>query len=75
MPRLFSDCSITSAMVWSLSLANLAAWGLRIYGGPSHEASILAAEGGVGVFVAVTVLIFLNRALAQRPIREESRRP
>jgi hypothetical protein len=66
MPRLFADCSITSALVWGLALANLASWGLRVYGGPSHEASILAAEGGIGTFVAVTVCIFLHRTLARR---------
>jgi hypothetical protein len=66
MPRLFTDCSITSALVWGLAGANLAAWGLRVYGGPSHEASILAAEGGIGVFATVTVGIFLHRTLARR---------
>jgi hypothetical protein len=63
-------------LVYSLTAANLVAWVARIWGGPSHEASIQAAELAFGAWVlTMSGLAVLRRLVRREGDRETGESP
>jgi hypothetical protein len=53
-------------LVYALTTSNLSCYVVRIWGGPSHEASILAAETGLAAWVLTIFVLTLCRRLGRR---------
>jgi hypothetical protein len=53
-------------LVYALTAANLVFWTARIWGGPSHEASIQAAEWAFGSWLLTIFGLSVARWLARR---------
>lgn len=54
-------------LVYALTTSSLLFYAMRIWGGPSHEASILAAETALVCWAGVMAVLTLLRRLGRRP--------
>jgi hypothetical protein len=59
-------------LVYALTAANLVFWVARIWGGPSHEASIQAAEWAFGSWLLTIAGLSVVRRLSRRRGERES---